>query len=62
MLENLGAAAHQKGEIERLIVAGNTVMCHLFAGISPEAIGVAPFVPEELFGNAYRGSEIGSAG
>lgn len=62
MLENLCAAAHQKGEIERLTVAGNTVMCHLFAGISPEAIGVAPFVPEELFGNAYRGSDIGIAG
>ncbi len=62
MLENLCAAAHKKMEIERLTVAGNTVMCHLFAGISPEKIGVAPFVPEELFGNVYNGSDIGIAG
>ena len=52
MLESLCAATQQKGEIERLTVAGNTVMCHLFAGISPE----------ELFGKAYNGSDIGIAG
>lgn len=28
-----------------IIVAGNTVMLHLFAGISPASIGVAPFTP-----------------
>ena len=40
-------------------VAGNTVMCHLLAGLSPEKIGVAPFLPDELFGKEYSGAELG---
>ncbi len=32
-------------DILELCVVGNTVMHHLFLGISPEAIGVSPFVP-----------------
>ncbi len=40
-------------------VAGNTVMCHLLAGLSPEKIGVAPFLPDELFGKEYSGTELG---
>ena len=40
-------------------VAGNTVMCHLLAGVSPEKIGVAPFEPDELFGKEYSGAELG---
>ena len=45
--------------IERLAVSGNTVMCHLLAGISPASIGVTPFQPEEYFGNELRGEKIG---
>ena len=37
-------------EIRYVSVAGNTVMQHLFAGLSPEGIGVAPFTPLSLFG------------
>lgn len=59
MLEKLCEKSHKKKKIQRLTVAGNTVMCHLFAGISPEAIGVAPFMPEELFGKEYTGSSVG---
>lgn len=59
MLEKLCEKSHKKKKIQRLAVAGNTVMCHLFAGISPEAIGVAPFMPEELFGKEYTGSSVG---
>ena len=40
-------------------VAGNTVMCHLLVGLSPEKIGVAPFAPDELFGKEYSGAELG---
>lgn len=40
-------------------VAGNTVMCHLLAGVSPEKIGVAPFEPDELFGKEYSGAKLG---
>lgn len=37
-------------KIKYVSVAGNTVMEHLFAGLSPESIGVAPFAPLSLFG------------
>ena len=33
-------------EIKQVSVAGNTVMTHLFFGISPASIGVMPFEPE----------------
>lgn len=32
-------------EIRRMYVTGNTTMLHLFAGVSPESIGVYPFKP-----------------
>lgn len=38
-------------EIHRVSIAGNTVMEHLFAGLDPTPIGVAPFRPASLFGN-----------
>lgn len=37
-------------QIDYVSIAGNTVMEHLFAGLSPESIGVAPFTPLSLFG------------
>lgn len=47
------------GEIALLAVSGNTVMCHLLTGISPEPIGVTPFMPQEYFGRIFSGNEIG---
>lgn len=38
-------------EIRRVSVAGNTVMEHLFDGLDPTPIGVAPFRPASLFGD-----------
>lgn len=35
----------KSSEIERMTVSGNTVMCHIFLGLSPETIGVLPFNP-----------------
>lgn len=32
-------------EIEELIVCANTTMLHIFLGINPQSIGVAPFIP-----------------
>lgn len=61
MLERLCERCGRGAKIDRLAVAGNTVMCHLLVGISPESIGVAPFTPKELFGTEYRGAEIGIA-
>ncbi len=49
-------AGRKREEIELVSVAGNTVMGHLFDGLSPVAIGVAPFTPESLFGD-FRPAE-----
>lgn len=38
-------------EIRRVVIAGNTVMEHLFAGLDPTDIGTAPFTPASLFGD-----------
>ena len=40
-------------------VAGNTVMCHLLMGISPEKLGRAPFMPDEYLGRAFNPLDIG---
>ena len=42
-------------QLRKVCVAGNTVMQHLFDGLDPTNIGVAPFTPESLFGD-HRGS------
>lgn len=39
-------------------VAGNTVMCHLLMGISPEKLGRAPFMPDEYFGREFNPLDI----
>lgn len=43
----------------RFSVAGNTVMCHLLLGISPEKLGKAPFMPDEYFGREFNPLDIG---
>ena len=44
------AAGRDLSELRRAAVAGNTVMEHLYAGLDPTGIGVAPFTPASLFG------------
>jgi len=39
-------------------IAGNTVMEHIFAGLSPVSIGIAPYTPLSLFGTEYKASEF----
>ena len=56
--ECLKKSGHENEEIKCLSVAGNTVMCHIFAGISPQSIGKAPFLPKEYFGKNYSGEEL----
>lgn len=46
-------------KVSRFSVAGNTVMCHLLMGISPEKLGKAPFMPDEYFGREYNPLDIG---
>ena len=61
MLEQLCEKAGLRTDIACLAVSGNTVMSHLFVGISPETIGVSPFLPQSLFGAVYEASALGIA-
>lgn len=55
-------SCNRAGErVKKLVIAGNTVMCHLFTGLSPESIGRAPFMPQEYFGRWYTGEKLGLA-
>lgn len=45
--------------VERLVVCGNTVMQHIFAGIDPQSIGVYPYLPVFLDKKTLSGSELG---
>lgn len=46
-------------EVSLLSIAGNTTMCHLLMGMSPEKLGKAPFLPDEYFGKAFDPAKIG---
>ena len=35
-------------QIQKIVIAGNTTMCHLLCGFSCETLGVAPFLPVDL--------------
>ena len=49
----------ERCRIKSVAVAGNTVMEHIFTGLSPSGIGVAPFKPESLFGYTAPARELG---
>lgn len=63
MGKNIRAMAERSGvpreEIKELVIAGNTVMEHLFAGVSPESIGHSPYAPQFLLKDPFRASDIG---
>lgn len=46
-------------ELSRVTVAANTVMEHIYAGLSPASIAVAPFTPLSLFGTWADGGAFG---
>ena len=48
-----------RSEVSLLSIAGNTTMCHLLMGMSPEKLGKAPFLPDEYFGKAFDPAKIG---
>ena len=45
-----------------IVVAGNTVMQHIFAGVSPVQIGVAPYSPVFKERREYRFKDLGFTG
>lgn len=59
-LEELCAQAGRSlGELTAVTIAANTVMEHLFAGLSPASIAVAPFTPLSRFGAWEDGGRFG---
>lgn len=48
----VGELAEKEGihvaQIQRIVIAGNTTMCHLLRGFSCETLGVVPFLPVDL--------------
>ena len=48
-----------KEVITEIVIAGNTVMEHLFVGVSPEAIGRSPYKPEFLTHEPIKAQSIG---
>ena len=59
-LDDLCAAAgRSENEVTSVTIAANTVMEHIYAGLSPASIAVAPFTPASLFGAEYDGADLG---
>ena len=48
ILELLQKEKITEQQIQRIVIAGNTTMCHLLRGFSCETLGVAPFLPVDL--------------
>jgi Uncharacterized metal-binding protein len=46
-------------EVSEAVVSGNTVMLHLFAGVSPTSIGVYPYRATFLESRSFCGGELG---
>ena len=46
-------------KIEKMYVAGNTAMLHIFFGIDPSSMGVAPYTPTFLESKEVQGKELG---
>lgn len=60
LLEQLAAQARiTPGEIDALVVTGNTAMLHLFTETSPEPLSHAPFAAERLFGEVCPAAGLG---
>lgn len=50
MIDTLCAKAGiEKSAVKEICLAGNTVMQHIFASLSPVSIALAPFTPQSLF-------------
>lgn len=49
LTENLTAQAGiRKEQVERIVIAANTTMCHLLRGLPCEGLGAAPYTPEDI--------------
>ena len=51
-------SGHSEKNVSIIAVAGNTVMQHIFSGLSPEGIGIFPYEPLSLFGGNYPAASM----
>lgn len=47
----------EREKINSAVIAGNTTMEHIFAGLDPTGIANAPFTPASLFGDTMMGAD-----
>ena len=63
MDKNIGTMAERNGifkeDITEIMIAANTVMEHLFAGVSPKSIGHSPYMPEFFLKPPFKASAVG---
>lgn len=57
-LRLLKEAGAPPAALRAVCVAGNTIMLHILAGLSPASMGAAPFAPLTLFGNERPGAAL----
>ena len=55
---SLVRTGHNKKDIEKITVVGNTTMQHLFTGLHPGKIGVMPYMPESCSAQQYQAGEL----
>lgn len=48
MEELVGQAGIPREQVQKLVIAANTTMCHLLRGLSCDGLGAAPFTPADL--------------
>lgn len=60
MIDQLLESAHVPAErLTYMTIVGNTIMMHFAAGLNPVAHGIAPFVPDTLFGTTMGAAALG---
>lgn len=59
MRECLTQAGADENDVDAVAVTGNTVMLHLFSGLSPSSIGVYPYTPVVSRFPDYTASDLG---
>ena len=55
MLRSLGV---EPEELQELVIAGNTIMQHIHAGLDPRGLASAPYAPVSLFTEAQQGKTL----
>lgn len=59
LIENLLATARTENQVKNVVIVGNTVMHHLFCGISVEPLAQSPFEPLDDGLQIRRAAQIG---